>query len=160
MVNAVLSDNKKVIKGYAILERKSRELDSLSFNAMHSILNNDMNTLAHDIEITEKVIKRSRNFWVRFYELCKEYYEGILENDKTKVEEAIIQLVEPKFQKKRARKDIVNVLDFFGAGFAKLAWMRGMEVEINSPLIPQELLSIKPNKEYTMPYDFLEDNFI
>jgi len=160
LVNALLSDNSTVINDYTRLKRKKTELDSLSFNAMHSILNNNMNALARDIEITEKAIKRSRNFWVRFYELCKEYYKGVLENDKTKVEEAIIQLVEPKFQKKRARKDIVNVLDFHGVGFAKLAWLRGLKIEINSPLVPQELLPFKPNKEYTMPYDFLEDNFI
>jgi len=160
MVNAIVSDNEEVINGYALLERKSQELDSLSFNAMHSILNNDMKALAHDIEITNKVIKRSRNFWVRFYELCKEYYEGIIEHNKQKVEETIIQLVEPKFQKKRARKDIVNLLDFHGVGFSKLAWRRGLEVKIHSSLVPQALLPIKPNAAYTMPYDFLDGKYV
>lgn len=41
-------------------------------------------------------------------------------------------------------------------GYAKLAWILGMEVEIKSKLIPKALLPVLPLEKYEVPYDFLE----
>ncbi|THD66714.1 hypothetical protein E7Z59_13095 [Robertkochia marina] len=41
-------------------------------------------------------------------------------------------------------------------GFAKLAWLRGVEVDIDHPLIPKALLPIQPNTTYDKTYDFLK----
>lgn len=40
-------------------------------------------------------------------------------------------------------------------GYAKLAWLKGIEVEIDHPLIPKELLPYKPLEHYDDKYDFL-----
>ena len=45
-------------------------------------------------------------------------------------------------------------------GLAKLAWIKGIEVEINHPLLPKELLPINPNKEYFIEYDFLKPDYV
>ena len=42
-------------------------------------------------------------------------------------------------------------------GYTKLAWRKGIEVEVNSPLISKELLPIQPLDKYEIPYDFLRE---
>lgn len=37
---------------------------------------------------------------------------------------------------------------------AKLAWRQGVKVEVNSQLIPKEILPIKPLDNYEIPYNF------
>lgn len=46
-----------------------------------------------------------------------------------------------------------NYISILATGFAKIAWIRGVEVE--HALVPQELLPIKPNKEYSV-YVFMK----
>jgi hypothetical protein len=41
-------------------------------------------------------------------------------------------------------------------GYAKLAWQKGLEVEINNPLVPKEPLQVKPLDKYVDSYDFLK----
>lgn len=92
-----------------------------------------------------------------FKEIDGNILKAILEKDKTKIEELLNILLLPKNHKRRnniypLRRDI---LSFPALGFAKLAWFRGVEVEIENPLIPKELLPIKPNEKYENTYEFL-----
>jgi len=41
-------------------------------------------------------------------------------------------------------------------GLAKLAWYKGLPVEIDSPYVPREMLPIAPLPHYHDPYHFLE----
>ena len=92
-----------------------------------------------------------------FKEIDGNILKAILEKDKSKIEELLNILLLPKNHKRRnniypLRRDI---LSFPALGFAKLAWFRGVEVEIDHPLIPKELLPIKPNEKYENTYEFL-----
>jgi hypothetical protein len=92
-----------------------------------------------------------------FKEIDGNILKAILEKDKSKVEELLCILLLPKNHKRRnniypLRRDI---LSFPTLGFAKLAWIRGVEVEIDHPLIPKELLPIKSNENYANTYEFL-----
>ena len=42
-------------------------------------------------------------------------------------------------------------------GYAKLAWLKGMEIEIDHPLIPKELLPYRPLENYVDSYGFLKE---
>ena len=43
-------------------------------------------------------------------------------------------------------------------GYAKLAWLSGIEVDIDSPLVPKELLPLQSNEKYDDSYDFLKSD--
>ena len=43
--------------------------------------------------------------------------------------------------------------------FTKLAWMNGLEIEIDNPLVPMELMPVKPLDQYDYHYDFLDPNW-
>jgi hypothetical protein len=87
-----------------------------------------------------------------------ELYKAFLLKDKAKCEMLLEQLVSPKIHKKR---NINGVLSQYvsqpALGYAKLAWRLGIEVEVDSPLIPKEILPIEPLDNYEIPYDFLKD---
>lgn len=94
-----------------------------------------------------------------FKEIDGNILKAILEKDTSKIEELLNILLLPKNHKRRnniypLRRDI---LSFPALGFAKLAWIRGVEVEIDHPLIPKELLPIKPNEKYDNTYNFLKE---
>jgi len=83
----------------------------------------------------------------------------IIKGDKQKIEELLSFLLLPKNHKKTngiypLRRDL---LSFPALGFAKLAWLRGIQVDIDHPLLPKELLPIHPNQEYFDTYDFLKE---
>ena len=42
---------------------------------------------------------------------------------------------------------------------AKLAWINGIEVDIDHPLLPNELLPIQPNDNYEIEYEFLKPGY-
>jgi hypothetical protein len=42
---------------------------------------------------------------------------------------------------------------------AKLCWLKGIEVQIDHPLVPMELLPIKPLEHYDDVYDFLQSGW-
>ena len=93
-----------------------------------------------------------------FKEIDGAILQGILEKDLAKIEENLNILLTPKNHKRRngiypMRKDL---LSFPALGFAKLAWLRGIKVDIDHPLIPKALLPIRPNSEYVDSYDFLK----
>ena len=42
---------------------------------------------------------------------------------------------------------------------SKLCWLKGIEVEIDHPLFPMELLPLKPLEHYDDVYDFLSSDW-
>jgi hypothetical protein len=67
-------------------------------------------------------------------------------------------LLEEKINNHRNRYSFCK--DFFSfpaLGYAKLAWLKDIEVDINHPGVPKELLLVRPNKEYIDEYDFLKN---
>jgi len=67
------------------------------------------------------------------------------------------QLVAPKMHAKRNEyKLLAEYLSFPALGYAKLAWQKGLQVTVDSPLVPKELLPVVPRESYEdSSYDFL-----
>jgi hypothetical protein len=82
------------------------------------------------------------------------FFKGFLKNDQLMMVEGIKELVKPRLHKKHNDFFIVQkkYLSFPAILYAKLAWLKGFEVEIESPLVPRELLPHRPNAHYDDSY--------
>ena len=87
------------------------------------------------------------------------FFEGLLKQDLSQMKEALEVLLTAKFHQKRngiypIRRELISIP---ALGYAKLAWRRGLEVEVGSPLVPQALLPVQPLAQYEEAYDFLTE---
>jgi hypothetical protein len=87
-----------------------------------------------------------------------EFIEGLRKGDKAKMEVALKGLTQPKMHNKNNNMPIASQLICHPViGYAKLAWYKGIEVEVDSPLVPKEWLPIQPLKdEEYIDYDFVK----
>ncbi|MEF9387652.1 Imm49 family immunity protein [Ralstonia solanacearum species complex bacterium KE056] len=53
-----------------------------------------------------------------------------------------------------------DYLSFYAAFEAKLCWYRGIPVEIDHPLVPMDLMPIRPLADYDDVYDFLKPGWV
>jgi Immunity protein 49 len=86
------------------------------------------------------------------------FYESIAEKNKAKAEAVLAEFVSPKVHKQRNKHHILlgEFISHPALGYAKLAWLKGMQVVVNSPLVPAALLPVAPLAEYKNEYAFLE----
>lgn len=86
------------------------------------------------------------------------FFRSLIEKDKVGCEEAINELLTPKRHKQR-NKYMELVSEFIShpaIGYAKLAWLKGVNVEIDNSLVPKSVLPVDPNECYYDEYDFLK----
>jgi hypothetical protein len=91
-------------------------------------------------------------------ELDMIFYEALANKDTGRVQSVLSELVSPKVHKVRNKfLELVNEFVSHPAiGYAKLAWMKGIQIEIDSRFIPKELLPIEPLNQYQTEYQFLK----
>ncbi len=173
---AVLSDNENLIQEYSKIRyntfyRKddSEEMTPLSMDEMVAIgelpiwcntvqffMANDNEGVERNLNIIETKTLKSLSKKEEGLKDDYEFYKALHNGDKAKMEEILEVLVSPKTHKKRNDNPIFNqYISLPALGYAKLAWRKGFEVEVNSHLIPKELLFIDPLDCYEIPYDFL-----
>lgn len=167
---AVLSDNEELIQRYAKLRYQRGVNAELSMDEMVAIgelpiwcntvqffMANDTTGVERNLNIIEtktliSLPKKEEGLKDDF-----EFYKALHNNDKAKMEEVLEKLVSPKIHKKRNDNLILNqYISLQALGYAKLAWRRGIEVDVNSNLIPKELLPVQPLDNYEIPYEFLK----
>jgi hypothetical protein len=173
----VLSDNEKLIQEYSKIRYKtfyrkdeSEEMTPLSMDEMVAIgelpiwcntvqffMANDKEGVERNLNIIET--KTLKNLPKKEEGLKDDYefYKALHIGDKAKMEEVLEKLTSPKIHKKRNDNPILNqYISLPALGYAKLAWRKGIEVEVKSPLVPKELLPVQPLEKYEIPYDFLK----
>ena len=153
----LLSDSKELIKSFTTWSYNDYDKFIKKGESKHIIQLIAVKEDEKAIELIDVFFAKHKKY--PFKEMDGSILKAILEKDKSKVEELLNILLLPKNHKRRnniypLRRDI---LSFPALGFAKLAWFRGIEVEINHPLVPKELLPIKPNEKYENNYDFLKE---
>jgi len=87
------------------------------------------------------------------------FLEGMVTGDRGKVETAMAQLLEPKMVRYRNKDSIPGIGEWLShpaMWYAKLAWIKGMEIQISHPLIPMALLPVAPLPEYKSPWSCLD----
>ena len=165
----VLSDNEEIMQRYAKLryqpygkmkgmnENVLLGKSDVWCNTVQFYIANDNEGVNRNLNILETITLKKLPKNQQELILDYEFYKALLASDKAKMEEVLEKLVSPKIHKKRNDNPILNqYISLPALGYAKLAWRKGIEVEVNSPLIPKELLPVKPNDTYEIPYDFLK----
>ncbi len=85
-------------------------------------------------------------------------FRGFLDNNKLAIEAGLKKLETSKLRKIRQKSvSEEKHISIYTTAIAKLAWMHGMEVRIESEYVPKKLLPFEPLEEYTIPYKFLRD---
>lgn len=167
----ILSDNEKLITSYSKLRYQKGKNAPLSMDEMVAVgeipiwcntvqffMVNDIAGIERNLNIIEtktlkKLPKREEGLLDDY-----EFYKALHSGNKNRMEEILDKLVSPKIHKKRNDNEVLNqYISCPAAGYAKLAWRKGIEVEVNSPLVPKELLPIKPLEKYFIPYDFFKE---
>jgi hypothetical protein len=131
---------------------------ALFCNTIQFFMENNNEGVERNLNIFElkpkKTYKKSKTL-----ELDYEFYKALYAENKGKIEELLEKMTSPKskFHKKRNDDPVISqYISMPALGYAKLAWRKGIEVEVRSKLIPKELLPIQPNEHYDIPYDFLK----
>jgi hypothetical protein len=166
----LLSDNEALVQRYAKLRYQRGANAELSMDEMVAIgelpiwcntvqffMANDNEGVKRNLNIIEI---KTLNSLPKKEEGLKddyEFYKALHNSDKAKMEEVLEKLTSPKIHKKRNDNPILNqYISLPALGYAKLAWRKGIEVEVKSNLVPKELLPIAPLDNYEIPYDFLK----
>jgi hypothetical protein len=157
MTYALLSDSPSLIKGYAYLQHSQYEQSiqrgySTSLYIMQCILKDDWAEYERIMPVMKsKTVPKFK------MELDEAFYRALAEKNKPRMEELLAEIVSPKEHKRRSKHYILinQFISCHGLCYAKLAWLKGIPVEVNSPLIPKELLPVQALPFYIEEYDFL-----
>lgn len=85
------------------------------------------------------------------------FFRALHQKDQSKCEAILKEMVSPKIHQKRNDDALLKkYISMPALGYAKLAWILGIEVEVKSKLIPKDLLPVQPLAHYEIPYDFLK----
>lgn len=145
----LLTDNDELIKRFAHLKHSNyaeiiQTGRSTPMYILQCLIREDWSEFERAMEImTPKIASKLK------MELDVEYYRAFADKDKGKMEQILIELLAPKVHKRRNNQQIYS--DFISQpalGYAKLAWLKGIEVVVNSPLVPRELLTVRPLEKY------------
>ncbi|RXK86060.1 immunity 49 family protein [Filimonas effusa] len=146
---ALLSDNNDLINRYArlkhsIFDETIKLGSSTPMYILQCIIKEDWIEFERAMQIMKnKTVPKLK------MDLDAAYFEAFAEKDKNKMEQILSELLSPKMHKKRNSQQVYG--DFISQpalGYAKLAWLKGIEVEVNSPYVPKELLPVKPLESY------------
>lgn len=164
----MLSDSPEVIKAYASLEPeeylKNRENPRVMAFLVHMYqlaLRGEHDALRVKIAIAAQ---KSGQKLREEFSAGEDFFSLLLKRDKSALE-ALITKKANQWQaiiKKGGETGTPlseNLMASIAMEYAKLCWLKGIEVEIDHPLIPMELLPIKPLTHYDDVYDFLDPNW-
>lgn len=157
----LLSDNVEVIN--ALANSKSHGLIRERDNPLWAGFHVHMLQLAIRDEhesLQAKIEKLAKNGKKPEREECakgQDFYSLLLKRDKLGLERLI--------QDKHARIKSVNArieefMSFLGTVETKLCWLKGIPVQIESPLVPMELMPIEPLAHYDDEYEFLKPGWV
>lgn len=155
---ALLSDDLGLIKRYSILSDSKFEWmvkhgHSTLMYAVQQVIKEDWDKVQDCLEIMaiknqtlNKVLLPDRKF-----------LEGFLSKDKQKMEAALYLLLKDHKKRNKHMGIAQDYISIPALGYAKLAWLKGIEVDIDHPLVPKELLPYQPLEKYEDRYDFLKE---
>ena len=122
--------------------------------ALQCIINDNIGECKKAVKIVEeKCLKENPTLF-----LDVEFLSKMIEKDKRGIESVLLSLLKPDIHQQRNNtwRDS-QLISHPALGYAKLAWYKGIEVEVDSPLVPKEWLPIKPLKaEAYVDYDFVK----
>ncbi len=161
---ALLSDNKALIERYAhlpvdehIIYENPKDGVPKGFNyAFQGLLRDDLQLIERGMNSFKNDIDKRKS--IGFHNAHIMCTEAIVSKDSSAIKKALQNFEKGRLKNEMIKADICeNVISFFPIAYAKIAWLKGIEVDPESKYMPLELLKIKPLDEYTIPYWFLRD---
>jgi Immunity protein 49 len=158
----ILSDNLPLIKRFA-------DFKPIKYNGKEYIKDIERGRLTH-MGILQSIIKEDWQECKHLIEILKvknkqfkldvSFYEYLINGDTKNIESVLKKFVSKPVHNRRNSGLLGEFISYPAVGYAKLAWNMGINVEINSPLIPKDWLPIQPLKdEEYIDYDFVKDYF-
>ena len=145
-INYIMQGGPHTGKTFKDIAKKGH--DELYIDCIIKALNLDLDGLKENIKILENVTlkKKTRQWMLPDYE----FFKSILTGNKDLAFNSI-NLLSTKHHRKRNTHsfELKDVVSQPAMGFAKIAWINGMQLEFESPLIFNELLPISNNIKYT-----------
>jgi Immunity protein 49 len=85
-----------------------------------------------------------------------DFYRGIIQKDEALLNKALAKMLTPRNHGSRTRAHplIHGLISIHATGYAKLAWLKGLKVEVNSVLVPAGILPLQPLAQYNREFDF------
>lgn len=153
----LLSDEINLIQRYANLSHSHYKYMvekgySTTLYVLQRIIADDWEEVKWGIKIIdEKTLKKKKPL-----KPDRDFYEAILNKDADGATKAILQLLKDHKKRNKYKPLINEFISTPALGYTKLAWLKGMELDIDHPLVPKELLPFKPLDKYEVAYDFLK----
>lgn len=151
---ALLSDDYELVIRYTNLDRDKNEIN-IGYqlpNAVQNILLEDWDKLDWNIHCLSRLVKHPKLIHLEGYH---DAFVGFRNHDQALIQQGLKKLI----AKPKKLDDDPLIPRFFSrdaAGLNKLAWMRGMEIDLKSSLVPFELMPVQPLEKYE-GYDFLDE---
>ena len=157
---ALLSDHPQIITGlgHAVTNRLTQQAARGATNfTILAIIREDVEVLSEQIKLLTKyhLSKKNRN-WIQPE---VNFFSAYLAKDQQGITDAIYSMLKSRkymyiskaFMRGERRMDIPAIT------YAKLAWLKGYEIEIDHPMIPMDFLPIQPLDHYTDELPFLKE---
>ena len=158
LLYAVLSDDKSLMTRYAELGHSKYQWmaehgHSTLLYAMQQVIKEDWERLKWSLNIMATKDQKLNAVLLpdRFF------FEGLLNKDEGKVNDALKRLLKDHKKRNKYMGIAQDYISIPALGYAKLAWLKEMEIEIDHPLIPKELLPYRPLENYVDSYSFLKE---
>jgi len=160
LMYALLSDSVSLINEYAVVDYpgyreglKNKATGEIFAYLIQLALKEEWALLRSEAERSEaRFEKRQKNL---LFDL--KFHQGLADGDMAVMESALQKLVEPR-RHHELNKNYPIEGDFFSQPaitLAKLAWLKGYPVKVESPWVPSEFLPVAPLAQYDDVYDFL-----
>jgi hypothetical protein len=118
------------------------------FHQFQLVLRRDDDALRETIAL---VAKKGGKHDKALSQAGQDFFSLLLKQDK----EGLQAMIENQSKIKSAQELEGQFLAGFAVVHAKLCWYRGIEVQIQNPLVPMDLMPIQPLDAYDVEYDFL-----
>lgn len=160
---ALLSDSPKTIEGVGLVAPRfiraaGNKPQSIYFwvHLYQLVMLNKIDEVAQRLEQAKtQVKKQQRQALIE----GKDFFSLLLARDKAGLEKLILEKAQNDKTTEHDNPWIGGLISAIPTIEAKLCWLKGIEVEIDHPLIPMELLLIKPLEHYDDVYDFLNPDW-
>jgi hypothetical protein len=129
-------------------EKNAVKTHHFLFHQFQLVLRHDDEALRETIGV---VAKKGGNRNKALAQAGQDFFSLLLKEDK----EGLQALIEDQAKIKSVNELEGHFLAAIAVVHAKLCWYRGIEVQIQNPLVPMPLMPIRPLEAYDVEYDFL-----
>jgi len=153
---ALLSDDKETIEAYMDLENPIMNKKFIGYyiiRAIQNVLKNNLLELEINIEgLKKETDKKKYKSFLGYFD----FFEGILNKNNEKINNALLKLADTQSKRESVSSITKKLISLDTLALAKLAIIKGFEINILHDLVPIELLPIQPLKKY-VGYDFFDE---